>query len=157
MLKYKLRKFLREFNEIMLVLFQFFIIFLHFIELEFILKKEIIQTNPILNFIGFFIVMIGLIIIFIAVRDLGSNLSPLPRPKVNSNLTTSGIYSIMRHPMYYSLILISLGIFVSKLSFYYLALTISLILIIKIKIILEEKYLTNKFRNYFTYKDKVKY
>ena len=50
--------------------------------------------------------------------------------------------------MYYSLILISFGFFITKLSFYHLFLTISLALIIKLKIILEEKYLNKKFKNF---------
>ena len=93
----------------------------------------------------------------VAIKDLGSNLSPFPKPVINSNLTTSGIYRFIRHPMYYSLILISFGFFITKLSFYYLGLTLSLALIIKLKIILEEKYLNKKFKNYFMYSDKVKY
>jgi len=92
-----------------------------------------------------------------AIKDLGSNLSPFPRPIDNGKLITSGLYRFFRHPMYYSLILISLGIFIIKLSYYYLILTISLTLVIKFKIILEEQYLNKKFRNYLFYKDKVKY
>ena len=93
----------------------------------------------------------------LAIKNLGSNLSPFPRPIPNGKLITSGIYGFIRHPMYYSLILISLGVFIIKLSFYYLFLTISLALVIKLKIILEEQYLNNKFKNYLFYKDKVKY
>ena len=106
---------------------------------------------------GLIFIIIGSIIILFAIKDLGSNLSPLPRPIANGNLITSGVYRFTRHPMYYSLILISLGVFTIKLSFYYLFLTISLTLLIKFKIILEEQYLNNKFKNYLFYKDKVKY
>ena len=93
----------------------------------------------------------------VAVKDLGSNLSPFPRPKKNINLVTKGIYRFTRHPMYYSLIFISFGVFITKLSTYYLFLTISLGLIIKFKIALEEQYLNNKFKKYFIYKNEVKY
>ena len=93
----------------------------------------------------------------LAIKDLGRNLSPFPRPIASGKLITSGIYRFIRHPMYYSLILISLGIFIIELTFYYLFLTISLTLVIKFKIILEEQYLNNKFKNYLFYKDKVKY
>ena len=93
----------------------------------------------------------------IAIKDLGNNLSPFPKPIVNGKLITTGIYSLIRHPMYYSLLLVSFGFFITKLSFYHLCLTISLALIIKLKIILEEKYLNKKFKNYFIYTDKVKY
>jgi len=80
-----------------------------------------------------------------AIKDLGRNLSPFPRPIKNSNLVTTGIYRFTRHPMYYSLIFISIGFFIIKLSIYYLFLKISLALIIKFKIALEEKYLIKVF------------
>ena len=92
-----------------------------------------------------------------AIKDLGRNLSPFPRPINNSNLVTTGIYRFTRHPMYYSLIFISLGLFIINLSIYYLFLSISLSLIIKFKISLEEQYLNNKFKNYLLYKNEVKY
>ena len=92
-----------------------------------------------------------------AIKDLGRNLSPFPRPITNSNLVTTGIYRFTRHPMYYSLIFISLGVFITKLSIYYLFLSISLGLIIKFKIALEEQYLKKKFKNYFLYKNLIKY
>ena len=157
MSKFNLKGFLKVSNEVILVIFQFLIIILHFNKLEFIHNKEIIQGNSILNFFGFMIIIIASIIMFFAIKDLGNNLSPFPRPIANGELITSGIYRFMRHPMYYSLILISFGIFIIKLSFYYLCLTISLILVIKFKIILEEQYLKSKFKNYLFYKDKVKY
>ena len=93
----------------------------------------------------------------IAIKDLGRNLSPFPRPINNSNLVTKGIYRFTRHPMYYSLMFISFGVFITKLSIYYLFLSISLGLIVKSKIALEEQYLNNKFKNYLLYKNKVKY
>ena len=157
MSKFQLTRFLKTPYEILLVILQFFIIILHFIHLEFIPKKEIMQVNFIFSFVGFLLIIISTIVMLISIKDLGSNLSPFPRPIVNGNLTTSGIYSFIRHPMYYSLILISFGFFITKLSFYHLCLTISLALIIKFKIILEEKFLNKKFKNYFIYTNKVKY
>ena len=157
MSKIQLPKFLKAPFEFFLVILQFLIIILHFIQLEFIPKKEIMQVNFFFSFVGLLLIIISTIVMLISIKDLGRNLSPFPRPIVNGNLTTSGIYSFIRHPMYYSLILISFGFFITKLSFYHLCLTISLALIIKLKIILEEKYLNKKFKNYFLYTDKVKY
>ena len=157
MSKLYLKGFLKAFNEIILVIFQFFIISLHFIKLEFLPKIEIIKSNFIFSFLGLIIIIIASIIMFLAIKDLGTNLSPFPRPIANGTLITSGIYSFIRHPMYYALILISLGIFIINLSFYYLFLTLTLTLLIKFKIILEEQYLNKKFKNYLFYKKKVKY
>ena len=157
MTKFQLKNFLNNIYEIILVFLQFFIISLHFLKWEFIPQKQIIQVSPLSILVGFLIIIISLIILLVAVKDLGRNLSPLPRPIKNSNLVTTGIYRFIRHPMYYSLIFISFRVFITKLSIYYLFLSISLSLIIKFKIDLEEQYLNNKFKNYLLYKNEVKY
>ena len=157
MIKFQLKIFLKASYEIILVFLQFFIIILHFFKWEFIPEKQIMQITPFSYFVGFLIIIIAFIILLIAIKDLGRNLSPFPRPTNNSNLVTTGIYRFTRHPMYYSLIFISVGVFIIKLSIYYLFLLISLGLIIKLKIALEEQYLNNKFKNYLLYKNEVKY
>ena len=156
MTKFHLKIFLKAAYEIILVFLQFFIISLHFFRWEFIPQKQIIQVSNFSYLVGFLIIIIAFIILLVAIKDLGRNLSPFPRPINNSNLVTTGIYRFTRHPMYYSLIFISIGVFIIKLSIYYLFLTISLALIIKFKIALEEKYLMNKFKNYLLYKNEVK-
>ena len=157
MTKFQLKIFLKAAYEIILVFLQFFIISLHFFKLYFIPEKQIIQVTPFSYFVGFLIIIISCIILLVAIKDLGRNLSPFPRPIINSNLVTKGIYRFMRHPMYYSLIFISFGVFITKLSIYYLFLSTSLTLIIKFKIDLEDQYLKNKYKNYLFYKNEVKY
>ncbi len=156
MSKFQLKNFFKAAYDLMLVFLQFIIISLHFLQWEFIPQKQIIQASPFSYFLGISIIIIAFIVMLISIKDLGRNLSPFPRPKNNSNLVTKGIYRFMRHPMYYSLIFISIGVFIIKLSIYYLFLTISLALIIKFKIALEEKYLMNKFKNYLIYKNEIK-
>jgi len=157
MTKFQLKFFLKAAYEIILVFLQFFIISLHFFQWEFIPQKQLIQASPFSYLLGILIIIIAFIIMLVSIKDLGRNLSPFPRPLNNSNLVTTGIYGFTRHPMYYSLVFISIGVFIIKLSIYYLFLTISLALIIKFKISLEEQYLKNKFKNYLLYKNEVKY
>ena len=157
MTKFHLKIFLKGAYEMILVFSQFFIISLHFFKWEFIPEKQIIRVTPFSYFLGLSIILIAFIILLVAIKDLGRNLSPFPRPINNSNLVTKGIYRFTRHPMYYSLIFISFGVFITKLSIYYLFLSISLGLIIKFKIALEEQYLKNKFKNYLLYKNEVRY
>jgi len=157
MSKFQLKNFFKSAYDLILVFLQLFIISLHFFQWEFLPQKQIIQASPFSSFLGILIIIIAFIIMLVAIKDLGRNLSPLPRPITNSNLVTTGIYRFTLHPMYYSLIFISFGIFITKLSIYYLCLLISLSLIIKFKIVLEEQYLKTKFKNYLLYKNEVKY
>jgi len=156
MSKFQLKKFFKAAYDLMLVFLQFFIISLHFFQWEFLPQKKIIQANPFYYLLGILIIIIAFIIMLVSIKDLGRNLTPFPRPIHNSKLVTKGIYRFTRHPMYYSLIFFSIGVFIIKLSIYYLFLTLSLALIIKFKVALEEKYLMNKFKNYLLYKKEVK-
>ena len=156
MSKIQLKIFFKAAYDLMLIFLQFFIIILHFFKWEFLPQKQIIQASPFSYSLGILIIIIAFIIMLVSIKDLGRNLSPFPRPIKNSNLVTTGIYRFTRHPMYYSLIFISIGVFIIKLSIYYLFLTTILALIIKFKIALEEKYLVNKFKNYLLYKNEVK-
>ena len=156
MSKFQLKNFFKAAYDLILIFLQFLIISLHFFQWEFLPQKQIIQASPFSYFLGILIILVAFIVMLVSIKDLGKNLSPFPRPINNSNLVTTGIYRFISHPMYYSLIFISIGFFIIKLSIYYLFLTISLALIIKFKIALEEKYLMNKFKNYLLYKNEVK-
>ena len=127
MSKFQLKNFFKAAYDLMLVFLQFFIISLHFVQWEFLPQKQIIQASPFSYSLCILIIIISFIIMLVSIKDLGRNLSPFPRPINNSNLVTTGIYRFTRHPMYYSLIFISFGVFITKLTIYYLFLLISLV------------------------------
>ena len=143
-------------KELLLVTSQFIIIVLHFIKVNIFNQKLIHGEYLIIEYISNFMIILALIIIISSAKELGRSLSPMPRPKENSKLITTGIYSIFRHPIYYSLIIISLCFFIKSLTIYYLILSILLTFIISNKIKLEEEYLTKKFNTYTLYKNEVK-
>ena len=143
-------------KELLLVVSQFMIIALHFIKVNLFNQKLIQGEYLIINYIANFLIILSVIIIVFSAKDLGKSLSPMPFPKENSKLITNGIYSTIRHPMYYSLIIISLGLFIKSLTIYNLILSISLTFIISNKIKIEEEYLTKKFKKYTLYKKEVK-
>jgi len=143
-------------KEFLLVISQFIIIALHFIKSN-LFNQKLIQGEYLrIDYISNFLIILALIIIVFSAKDLGKSLSPMPRPKENSKLITSGIYRLFRHPMYYSLIVISFSFFIKSLTIYNLILSILLTFIIINKIKLEEEYLTKKFHNYTLYKNEVK-
>ena len=149
----KLRSTLKEF---LVVISQFIIIALHLIKFN-LLNQKLIQGEFLtLNYISNFLITLSLIIIVFSVKELWKSLSPLPRPKENSKLITSGIYRLFRHPMYYSLIIISFSFFIKSLTIYNLILSILLTFIISNKIKIEEEYLIKRFHNYTLYKNEVK-
>ena len=143
-------------KDFLLVISQFIIIALHFIKINLFNHKLIQKEILIINYISNFLIILALIFIIFSVKELGKSLSPMPRPKENSKLITIGIYRIMRHPMYYSLIIISFSLFIKSFTIYNFILSILLTFIISNKIKIEEDYLTKKFNKYTLYKKKVK-
>ena len=143
-------------KEILLVISQFIIIALHFIKFNLFNQKLIQGEFMTIICISNFLITLALIIIVFSAKDLGKSLSPMPRPKENSKLITSGIYRFLKHPMYYSLIIISFSFFIKSFTIYNLILSILLIFVISKKINIEEEYLTKKFHKYTLYKNEVK-
>ena len=143
-------------KEFLIVISQFIIIALHLIKFNLLNQKLIPGEFLTLNYISNFLITLSLIIIVFSVKELWKSLSPMPRPKENSKLITSGIYRLFRHPMYYSLIIISFSFFIKSLTIYNFILSILLTFIIYNKINIEEQYLTKKFHDYTLYKNEVK-
>ncbi len=59
--------------------------------------------------VGVPLALAGLSLARAAARDLGKNLTPLPHPKDDATLVQDGVYGIVRHPIYSSAMLITLG------------------------------------------------
>ena len=88
MTKFKLKVFIKATNELILVFLQFLIIFLHFFQWQLLPNKQIIKVNPISYLLGILIIVIASIFMLVAIKDLGRNLSPFPRPVIKSKLVT---------------------------------------------------------------------
>tara|TARA_B100000963_G_C22185602_1_gene476430 strand:- start:37 stop:510 length:474 start_codon:yes stop_codon:yes gene_type:complete len=143
-------------EEYFLVNTQFIIIFLHLYNFVKLQSSAFSETNIYKNNFAILIILFGIIGIILSIKDLGGNISPFPTPLKNGSLVTFGLYKWISHPMYYSSILLSIGIFVRYSTIFNLFLTISLIIIFKMKIILEEKYLKKRYKNYQIYKKNLK-
>jgi len=51
----------------------------------------------------------GVLLGVIAGARLGGSLTPSPIPRESGELTTSGVYRFVRHPIYSALLLVGLG------------------------------------------------
>jgi protein-S-isoprenylcysteine O-methyltransferase Ste14 len=57
-------------------------------------------VRQIVDVLGYCALLFGLGLISVAGFDLGQSLTPVPKPRDNNVLTTSGAYELCRHPMY---------------------------------------------------------
>lgn len=83
---------------------------------------------------------------------LGRRLTPFPRPRENASLETSGIYGVIRHPLYFGVILLALGISALKTSLWALLLSAALAVLLNAKASREEGWLSERFPEYRSYR-----
>jgi len=84
--------------------------------------------------------------------NLGSSIySPFPEPRKNHKIIQKGPYKYIRHPMYTSVILISLLLFLSQPSFIGFMVLALILYICDEKAKLEEDLLTKLHKEYQTY------
>ncbi|MEG4984526.1 isoprenylcysteine carboxylmethyltransferase family protein [Microcoleus sp. BR0-C5] len=120
------------------------------------LKIQSTQLLYIIWFMASILGLTGLIFIIKALIDLGKNLTPLPYPREDGELVQTGIYGIVRHPLYSGLILAALGWTLFQMSISHLIVSALLIILFEIKANREETWLTKKYPDYSEYRQKVK-
>ena len=90
------------------------------------------------------------------VLALGSNLTPFPKPIEGGTLVTSGVYSVVRHPIYTGLILGTLGLGIFRASPLGIGLAVILLVFFDLKSRREEKWLVEAYPGYVNYQKRVK-
>lgn len=88
--------------------------------------------------------------------DLGQNLTPLPHPRDDGQLVQTGIYGLVRHPLYSGVIFLALTYASWQISWVHFLGAISLFVFFDAKARKEEVWLTEKFSDYINYCQLVK-
>lgn len=103
-----------------------------------------------------FINITGLVLIVKGLLDLGRNLTPLPYPIADGKLVQTGIYSIVRHPLYSGLIFFTVGWTIFQISLSHLVAVVVIFLFLDFKARREESWLSEKYSDYADYQQRVK-
>lgn len=85
-----------------------------------------------------------------------NNLNMMPDLKHKSILVTSGPYRVIRHPMYASVLLVTLMLVVNHLTLLRIGFWLVLLIDLHFKFFYEEKLLLKKYSEYMDYKKKTK-
>ena len=114
---------------------------------------KIYENSDIFVYIGISISGIGITLFSIARFSLGKNYSPCYDSYLPKNINTKGIYSLVRHPIYTSNLLLMVGIFITSASAIICFNTIILFCYYLASANIEEKAIIKKFPKYKKYKN----
>ncbi len=109
-----------------------------------------------LRYSGLILAGLGLILGISALLQISTKLSPFPTPVVDSRLLTHGAYAIARHPIYTSILTITLGYAVYDESLFKFIIFMALWILFYFKSNYEEQLLLEKFPEYSIYKIKTR-
>lgn len=106
--------------------------------------------------IGGAVLAFAAVLIGKGVLDLGQSLTPLPYPREDGQLVQTGMYGIVRHPLYSGLILGTLGWAIAQVSLTHVAAALLFLLFFDAKAAREEAWLQEKYPDYADYQQQVK-
>jgi protein-S-isoprenylcysteine O-methyltransferase Ste14 len=128
------------------------IILLSFIEHYSIERKYV----PFIRYGSYVLVFICAVLMILAFSHFGQYITANPVPRHSAVLRTTGIYSIIRHPMYMGALIGLIGLSLAFNAYYTSLLNIIMICFFVIKINFEERHLVEKFPEYRAYQKKTK-
>ena len=94
----------------------------------------------------------GAVLAVRAVADLGRAMTPLPRPRDGAELVETGVYALVRHPIYGGLMLAAFGWAVAKASLVAVILAAALAAFLQLKSMREERWLDLRYPGYAAYR-----
>lgn len=100
---------------------------------------------------GFILLGVGGILFLAGIVTLGRSLTPLPVPAKDVRLITSGVFGLVRHPIYSGLIFAAFGWATASNDWLRLLLSVAVFLFFNAKASFEEKVLTERFPEYPSY------
>ena len=100
---------------------------------------------------GWCVAVLGLGLLLVAFPQLGRALTPLPEPRADGELTTSGLYRWVRHPIYSGVLAMAWGWTLAHLSWLTTVVAVTLTLLLNAKARYEEGLLRERYPDYAAY------
>jgi protein-S-isoprenylcysteine O-methyltransferase Ste14 len=105
---------------------------------------------------GAFLLLMSVVCGIAGAVALGRNLTPFPRPSSSTQLVQSGIYGLMRHPLYTAVICGAVGWALVWASWLALVAALALVPFFDAKARREERWLRQQFPEYTSYEKRVR-
>ena len=111
---------------------------------------------PVVHYIGVTFILLAAMLFTVIIISFGQYMTPNPVPREKAILKTTGFYTIVRHPMYFTVLLLMLGIVLYFQAFFSLIWLPILFIFFTVKASMEEKFLKQKYPEYHDYSKQVK-
>ena len=86
------------------------------------------------------------------VVDLGNDMTPVPKPREDARLVDTGVYRVVRHPIYGGVMLVALGWAIARASVVAVAFAGVLAVFLLLKSTREEAWLSQQYPDYAAYR-----
>jgi protein-S-isoprenylcysteine O-methyltransferase Ste14 len=106
--------------------------------------------------VGSGLLLASIALLLAAVSRLGASFTPFPKPLEQATLAESGVYNIVRHPIYAAVCGATLGLMLSLNSLLGLLCAAAVFVFFDRKSALEETFLVQRYVNYEAYRLRVK-
>jgi protein-S-isoprenylcysteine O-methyltransferase Ste14 len=115
-----------------------------------------LEQLDIIGGLGFLLLAAGVLQFSVGAYSLGAALTPLPRPRPGIVLRTTGVYALVRHPIYSGILLVAIGWSLYQHSIAGLVFDAGLLFFFDRKAAREERWLMERFPDYAAYRQRVR-
>jgi len=102
------------------------------------------------------LMVVGGVLFAAGLIRLGAGLTPLPYPKDGAELVETGVYALVRHPMYAGGLLVGLGWALHVRGWLTLGYVLAMFVFLDVKSRREERWLAQRYSAYATYQRRVR-
>jgi protein-S-isoprenylcysteine O-methyltransferase Ste14 len=108
-------------------------------------------ASEVIGIIGIFLIALGSLVLLISFLKLGNSLTASPIPRESGTLVTTGMYSRVRHPIYFGLLTMSFGVLLDAGYWPQIIVFMMLFALLTIKADFEEGLLMKRYPKYKAY------
>ena len=134
------------------VVIQFLLIFLLVLSPR--MEKPYGDASEVIGLVGLAFIMLGSAVLLYSFLGLGISLTALPIPRADGKLVTTGMYSRVRHPIYFSLLVMGFGVILDSGYWPQVIVYMMLYALLTIKADFEESMLREKYPEYKKYAER---
>ena len=111
-------------------------------------------ASEVIGLVGLALIMTGSAVLLFSFLKLGNSLTALPIPREQGQLVTAGLYSRVRHPIYFGLLVMGFGVILDAGYWPQIIVYMLLYALLNTKAEFEESLLREKYPQYKQYAEK---